>query len=234
MTMPSNVFELRRNPRPGGANRHSQEYIDGVVALWNTGLSAASIAIRIGGTTRNAIIGVIHRARKNGVKVRDRQSRGGHGRRQNRPTIFRPTRIREISDPTASPWRAKARAEVEGAAKPALPAPCAARHGEVGGETIEPPSRKAGQAFRDLSMRLGGVDLISRKECQCPFPVNWGDDQSGGGFFFVCGFERAHGQPYCEAHTAVAYVLGLGAARNAQSLGNRTITGKMMRRFSSK
>ncbi len=63
--------------------RWSPSIIETLKALWGEGLSASEIAARIGGVTRNAVIGKVHRL---GLAARERRPArpGGNARRPNK------------------------------------------------------------------------------------------------------------------------------------------------------
>jgi len=119
----------------------TDERVEILKKLWAEGLSASQIAGRLGGVSRNAVIGKVHRL---GLSGRATTSRNKPARPRSRiGTIKRPTK------PRFNP-----------AGNPAL----RALYG-VDGETFDLP-----EADQDIAVE-DRVKLVDLTECSCRFPI---------------------------------------------------------------
>lgn len=153
----------------------TDERVEILRKLWAEGLSASQIANRLGGVTRNAVIGKVHRLGLSGrtttsrVKTprprrRTAQRNGGGGQ------TFR----------THGNVALKAYYEADPDAE-AQPAPATVE------ELVIPVAERA--------------SILSLKESMCRWPI--GDP--GEEDFHFCGRNSDQGNPYCEFHAQVAY-----------------------------
>ena len=151
--------------------------------LWADGLSASRIAGRLGGVTRNAVIGKVHRLGLQGratvTRMRSPHPRRGIGHSPKRPA---PT----ARVPTAA-CAAGGAIQYELLLLPMMPTTCTAA-------PVLPPVMEL-----TVSAPLR-VDLLDLKECMCRWPI--GDPQSKD--FHFCGRQKAGGSSYCEHHARIA------------------------------
>ena len=149
--------------------------------LWAEGLSASQIAKQLGGVTRNAVIGKVHRL---GLSGRAKPSRPKPAKTATtaRAASSRPKRA---SSPTAK--TAKSEAPKTAKAKPATPAPLPV--------SVEPPLEA--KPLQDGSY----ATILTLTEHMCKWPIG---DPSGDEFRF-CGRKTDPDEPYCKAHSMVAY-----------------------------
>ena len=172
----------------------TDERVDLLKTMWGEGKSASQIAKELGGVTRNAVIGKVHR-----LGLSNRTA---------------PAKAKE-----AAPAKEKAPA----AAKPApQPAPKPVAEAKPADKPLNIPPRKpiitAGQPLppqpstNEISEEaLANVAAIEKKakklklmeltERTCKWPV--GDSATED--FWFCGLTSEQGKPYCEAHNAVAF-----------------------------
>jgi GcrA cell cycle regulator len=157
----------------------TDERVDILKKLWAEGLSASQIANRLGGVTRNAVIGKVHRLGLSGRTTTTRttpsrprrraapkqavRSGGGGGARRTQGNLA--LKAYYEADPDA---------EVERA-----PAPV---H-----ELVIPVDERA--------------SILTLKESTCRWPI--GDP--GDNDFHFCGRHSDPSTPYCEFHSRVAY-----------------------------
>jgi GcrA cell cycle regulator len=160
----------------------TDERVEALKKLWAEGLSASQIAAQLGGVSRNAVIGKVHRLKLS-----------GRGRAQAAPA--RPKK------PTQAP-PAKTPPKVQSA--PARPAPVDA--GEVAAIEAEPAGIVAmaeiaspGDALTLPPSRM--LDLIDLNERTCKWPI--GDPLAPG--FHFCGAEASDTGPYCRYHARIAF-----------------------------
>ena len=144
--------------------------------LWTEGLSASQIAGQLGGVTRNAVIGKVHRLGLSGrattSRAKSTRARKHKATRQNnapRLGLFSSsnTAMRSLSSNSdgikEEPFRSQ---YVE----------------------LEIPEAER-------------VDLVDLKEAQCRWPI--GDPQESG--FHFCGKDKSEGGPYCQYHSEIAF-----------------------------
>jgi GcrA cell cycle regulator len=153
----------------------TDERISQLTTLWLGGTSAREIADRLGGVSRNAVIGKVHRLGLGG-RAAPAAPRGFDG--------SAPRRLRSVSGaslPKSSP-RPKPQAQAK------LQAPAKASG---------PPLRLACVGGTEL---VATAELLSLERHSCRWPVGHPDDE---GFGF-CGRERDPRAPYCAHHAQQA------------------------------
>ncbi|MFZ5669099.1 MAG: GcrA family cell cycle regulator [Pseudomonadota bacterium] len=153
-----------------------------VKGLWKDGFSAAQIATRIGGTTRNAVLGIIHRA---GVADRPTTSK------PSRPAAPRPVRA-----PVAPPVK-----RATHAGQPPKPTREVAafdfrNEGAEPSQPNKPPSLPP-----ERNEAPGSATVLSLGAHMCKWPIG---DPAREGFTF-CGRRQDPGRVYCREHCQVAY-----------------------------
>ena len=159
-----------------GTSSWTEERLDILKVLWSQGLSASDIAHELGGLTRNAVIGKIHRLGLSG-RVKSRPATASQRDKPQR-TRLRPMRI--ASNAGYGDFRA-----VNGAA--------AIKPREA--EYVEPETADNVMSFPDRKT------LLKLESGDCRWPV--GDPRSPE--FFYCGGAAEEGQSYCAYHCRVAY-----------------------------
>lgn len=147
--------------------------------LWADGLSASQIANRLGGVTRNAVIGKVHRL---GLAGRATTSRSRTPRPRNRVSHLplRPTRVQYRTNGNAALKPVFVPVEQPTVALTIVPA-------VVVQEQVAPSV-----------LRVGLLDL---RENMCRWPI--GDPQDDG--FHFCGCVKAPGISYCDNHARQAF-----------------------------
>lgn len=155
----------------------TDERVETLKKLWADGLSASQIAKQLGGVTRNAVIGKVHRLGLSGRAAPSRPTR-----RVSPPKLA--PRPRTASASPAAAARGKAAAS-NGATAPAL------RPVEPVAAPMEPERLPSGEYATVLTLREG----------MCKWPVGDPADAS----FRFCGRKTGAGEAYCEAHAQLAY-----------------------------
>jgi GcrA cell cycle regulator len=148
--------------------------------LWADGFSASQIAGRLGGITRNAVIGKVHRlglATRPGTNLLCRPTRVPRVRvqRTERPRIVRMAACAAV-EPVQYELPLFPITAVTSSAAPKQP--------PVIELTVPAPLR---------------VNLLDLKECMCRWPI--GDPHSSG--FHFCGRQKAASGSYCEHHARI-------------------------------
>ena len=160
----------------------TDERVEKLKRLWSEGLSASQIAAQLGGVSRNAVIGKVHR-----LNLPGRAKSGGSiatNRAAKRPTAAPrtptyPTRVatRTVTRPVGA---TVVQEEVETEARQEL------------------VYRPASNVVLPISRKLALTELTERT---CKWPV--GDPLTDD--FHFCGCESPDNSPYCTYHAKLAY-----------------------------
>ena len=178
----------------------TDERVETLNRMWAEGQSASQIAKELGGVTRNAVIGKVHRL-------------GLSNRNDEAPEAAAPA-------PEAKP--AAAAAPAAAAPKPApepapepkpetTPAVAASNFNRrpivPAGQPLPPQpsaneiSPEALASVREVEKRARKLSLMELTERTCKWPI--GDPATDK--FWFCGLPSVAGKPYCEAHVGVAF-----------------------------
>lgn len=182
----------------------SDERVELLKKMWGEGQSASQIAKELGGVTRNAVIGKVHRL--------------GLSNRTNSPKAdTAKSKPAEKPEVTAAP--------AEEAQPQPQPAPEATPEPEPAEETAPEPMTRARAAIIPAGQRLPPqpsaneidpaalakvtevekkarkLNLMELTERTCKWPV--GDPATDD--FWFCGLPVQPGKPYCKAHVGVAF-----------------------------
>jgi GcrA cell cycle regulator len=156
----------------------TDERVELLKKLWSEGLSASAIAAELGGVTRNAVIGKVHRLGLSG------RAKAPAPQPQRRP---KPTRV------PSHPMRTTPAFVRGNTALAADLSPSVAVDPEV-----TPAPKHAQDVVIPLSER---VTIMELREQMCRWPL--GDP--GREDFRFCGTKVGPGGPYCAHHAAIAY-----------------------------
>lgn len=162
--------------------------------MWGEGQSASQIAKELGGVTRNAVIGKVHR-----LGLSNRTTTGAKpaakGKAAAKPAAAR-------AKPAAKAKAAPATPAVP--AKPMLPA----RKVIIPAGQPLPPQPSANEispealaSVREVEKKAKKIGLMDLTERTCKWPI--GDPATDE--FWFCGLSAQPGKPYCEAHVGVAF-----------------------------
>jgi len=175
----------------------TDERVELLKKMWSEGQSASQIAKELGGVTRNAVIGKVHRL---GLS-----NRAGAGTAAAKPAA------RE--KPSAKPETAEAPAaapETREAETPVVEKPAAtpARRPIIPAGQPLPPQPSANEIspealanVREVEKKAKKISLMELTERTCKWPI--GDPATDE--FWFCGLAVQPGKPYCEAHVSVAF-----------------------------
>lgn len=156
----------------------NDERVELLKKLWAEGLSASQIAGRLGGVTRNAVIGKVHRLGLSGRATTSRMK------------SMRPRHQRNAT--------AAAMTKRTNGGKP--------RFGSIGGPGARLGYPVEAEPYVPPAEELE-IPLAERKsiqtltECSCRWPI--GDPQLAD--FHFCGKDKVPGLPYCEFHARRAF-----------------------------
>ncbi len=154
----------------------TDERVEILKKLWAEGLSASQIASELGGVTRNAVIGKVHRL---GLSGRGKTS-------------------------AASPRTRQARTQTP-STKPVNPGTATIGNAalKLSPETqIQKAPQTRSSSFKELVIPFGErANIMDLTEHTCRWPI--GDPTSKD--FHFCGKKTEEGIPYCTYHKEVAY-----------------------------
>ncbi len=182
----------------------TEERVETLKRMWAEGQSASQIAKELGGVTRNAVIGKVHRL---GLSNRA-------GGTPSATTTAQPAAKEKLAKPAAKPARPAAKVAESAAAEPAAepaseaPAPMPARKAIIpAGQPLPPQpsaneiSPEALETVREVEKTAKRLTLMELTERTCKWPI--GDPATED--FWFCGLPVQQGKPYCEAHVGVAF-----------------------------
>jgi GcrA cell cycle regulator len=184
----------------------TDERVETLKKMWADGQSASQIAKELGGVTRNAVIGKVHRL---GLSNRA----GGSGESEVEEEIA-PAAARPVPEAPRAPEPAKA-AEARPAVAPPQPVPPANNVTQLplrkpivpAGQPLPPQpsaneiSPEALASVREVEKKAKKLTLMELTERTCKWPI--GDPATDD--FWFCGLPSLPGKPYCEAHVGVAF-----------------------------
>jgi GcrA cell cycle regulator len=153
----------------------NDERVELLKKLWSDGLSASQIAAELGGVTRNAVIGKVHRL---GLSGRAKAPVSSAPRVRKAAPAPRP-QMRPMSAP-------QVRGNVALAAQPMNEAYLQVQL-QPREDVVVPMSRR--------------VQIMELRESMCKWPL--GDPMQPE--FVFCGADCNFGTPYCTHHSAIAY-----------------------------
>ncbi len=177
----------------------TDERVETLKKMWGEGQSASQIAKELGGVTRNAVIGKVHRL---GLS-----NRAGTGASK---AEAKPKAAKAEAKPKAAPKAAAAPKPTPPIAEPTTPAPpiSRARRAIIPAGQPLPPQPSANEISPEALAKVSEVEKKSKKislmeltERTCKWPV--GDPATDD--FWFCGLPVKAGKPYCEAHVGVAF-----------------------------
>ena len=168
--------------------------------LWVEGQSASQIAKELGGVTRNAVIGKVHRL---GLSNRASSSSSSKSDTKSKTSVKSMSDTKRVSNKTSaskvtsanSPSEPRSnvtslRRQIIPAGQPLPPQPSA---NEISPEALARVS--------EIEKKAKKISLLELTERTCKWPV--GDPATEE--FWFCGLPSQAGKPYCEAHVGVAF-----------------------------
>lgn len=160
--------------------------------MWGEGQSASQIAKELGGVTRNAVIGKVHR-----LGLSNRATGGVKPAAKGKPAVKPAVKAKPAA-------KAKAAAAPVTPPKPNLPA----RKVIIPAGQPLPPQPSANEispealaSVREVEKKAKKIGLMDLTERTCKWPI--GDPATDE--FWFCGLSSQPGKPYCEAHVGVAF-----------------------------
>ncbi|MDO5614401.1 MAG: GcrA family cell cycle regulator [Paracoccus sp. (in: a-proteobacteria)] len=198
----------------------TDERVETLKRMWAEGQSASAIAKELGGVTRNAVIGKVHRL---GLSNRSEEPEAAPAPKapdpapapaaakppepevERKPAAKKAAPAAKAPEPAPEPPAPAAEAEAE----PAIPAfvPVQRRPIVPAGQPLPPQpsaneiSPEALAEVREVEKKARKLSLMELTERTCKWPI--GDPATDK--FWFCGLPSVAGKPYCEAHVGVAF-----------------------------
>ena len=187
----------------------TDERIETLKKMWTEGQSASQIAKELGGVTRNAVIGKVHRlglSNRAGGAPGPAQPAGPQPVPGRGPLDIDPAAEVEVDE--APEVLAEADLpEDEDEAEDEPPMSAARRAIIPAGQPL-PPQPSLNEISPEALAKVNEIEKVARKltlmeltEKTCKWPV--GDPATDN--FWFCGLPVQQGKPYCEAHVGVAF-----------------------------
>ena len=169
--------------------------------LWLDGQSASQVAKELGGVTRNAVIGKVHRL---GMSNRATNTNQAKSEPKEKSDATPKAKAKAEAKPKSGPKTEPARPAAGREAKPVIPA---RRQIIPAGQPL-PPQPSANEISPEALAKVNEIEKNAKKlnlmeltEKTCKWPV--GDPATED--FWFCGLPVEAGKPYCEAHVGVAF-----------------------------
>ena len=174
----------------------TDERVELLKKMWGEGQSASQIAKELGGVTRNAVIGKVHRLglsnrATGGAKAEAKPKTAPKAEPKAKPAPKQAAQAAPASaapEPVAKPI--PARKQIIPAGQPLPPQPSA---NEISPEALAKVS--------EVEKKAKKLTLMELTERTCKWPV--GDPATED--FWFCGLPVQQGKPYCEANVGVAF-----------------------------
>jgi len=180
----------------------TDDRVETLKRMWGEGQSASAIAKELGGVTRNAVIGKVHRL---GLSNRIDEAEPAPAtaepdrKAEKKPAAPRPEPVPEPAEARAEPadepstqpaYTPQPRRTIVPAGQPLPPQPSA---NEISPEALA--------SVREVEKKARRLTLMELTERTCKWPI--GDPATEK--FWFCGLPAQAGNPYCEAHVGVAF-----------------------------
>jgi GcrA cell cycle regulator len=186
----------------------TDERVETLKKMWSEGQSASQIAKELGGVTRNAVIGKVHRlglSNRAGSGAAAPAKADAKPVKSAKPEAAKPAKATAKADPktdpeedegpimqtvSATPVATTNRRAIIPAGQPLPPQPSA---NEISPEALA--------KVNEIEKKAKKLSLMELTERTCKWPV--GDPATPN--FWFCGLPTQAGKPYCEAHVGVAF-----------------------------
>ena len=166
----------------------TDERVELLKKMWSEGQSASQIAKELGGVTRNAVIGKVHRlglSNRAGASAPAPEKKPAKQTATSKPSKPATKPSDKVVEVTVTP-----RKPIVPAGQPLPPQPSA---NEISPEALA--------TVREVEKTAKKITLMELTERTCKWPI--GDPATDD--FWFCGLAVQQGKPYCEAHVGVAF-----------------------------
>ena len=177
----------------------TDERVELLKKMWGEGQSASQIAKELGGVTRNAVIGKVHR-----LGLSNRAASGTATKAESKPKAKPAPKAKAEAKPAPKPEKPEMKTEAAAPPKSTLPArkqiipagqplPPQPSQSEISAETLA--------SLAEFEKTAKKISLMELTERTCKWPI--GDPATDK--FWFCGHPAQAGKPYCETHVGVAF-----------------------------
>jgi len=180
----------------------TDERVELLKKMWGEGQSASQIAKELGGVTRNAVIGKVHRLGLSNRATKTDAKPKAEAKPKPAP------KPKAAAKPAAEPKTEPKPEPQTTSATPPKPAMSPARKAIIPAGQPLPPQPSANEISPEALAKVNEVEKSAKKltlmeltERTCKWPV--GDPATDD--FWFCGLPVQAGKPYCEAHVGVAF-----------------------------
>ncbi|GAA6179395.1 GcrA family cell cycle regulator [Shimia sp. NS0008-38b] len=183
----------------------TDERVELLKKMWGEGQSASQIAKELGGVTRNAVIGKVHR-----LGLSNRATGGAKADAKPKAEAKKAVPKAKAAPKATAKAAPKAEPKPEPKTEPAVAAKPATslRKAIIPAGQPLPPQPSANEISPEALAKVNEVEKSAKKltlmeltERTCKWPV--GDPATSE--FWFCGLPVQAGKPYCEAHVGVAF-----------------------------
>jgi len=173
----------------------TDERVELLKNLWGEGKSASQIAKELGGVTRNAVIGKVHRLGLSNRATTSKATKEKAAPKEVPKAKARPEPVKvpqpiAVAKPMERPLNIPARKPIITAGQPLPPQP-----------STNEISQEALANVAVVEKKAKKLSLMELSERTCKWPI--GDPATEE--FWFCGLSVQQGKPYCEAHNSVAF-----------------------------
>ena len=181
----------------------TDDRVETLKKMWGEGQSASQIAKELGGVTRNAVIGKVHRL---GLSNRTTAGAAAKPETKAKPASKPEAKAEVVEEPEQAAEPEKPELKTEPAIAPQTNLP--ARKQIIPAGQPLPPQPSANEISPEALAKVNEIEKKAKKlglmeltERTCKWPV--GDPATED--FWFCGLPVQQGKPYCEAHVGVAF-----------------------------
>ena len=170
----------------------TDDRVEILTKMWAEGNSASQIAKELGGVTRNAVIGKVHRlGLSNRATTSTTNKTESKTKSSLKGNLKAKQKVRKVETTEPKPDNVTSlRRQIIPAGQPLPPQPSA---NEISPEALARVS--------EIEKKAKKLSLLELTEKTCKWPV--GDPATED--FWFCGLATQSGKPYCEAHVGVAF-----------------------------
>ncbi|WP_425101712.1 GcrA family cell cycle regulator [Tropicibacter sp. S64] len=191
----------------------TDERVELLKKMWGEGQSASQIAKELGGVTRNAVIGKVHRLglsnRAGGAAPAAAAPEKVEVKPKPKPEVKKVKPKQDVMEEAAEEEEVEeTRPEPMTTSATPAPLPASARNKIIPAGQPLPPQPSANEISPEALAKVNAIEKKAKKltlmeltERTCKWPV--GDPATED--FWFCGLPVQQGKPYCEAHVGVAF-----------------------------
>lgn len=189
----------------------TDERVETLKTMWGEGKSASVIAKELGGVTRNAVIGKVHRlglSNRTTTTTKTAAAAAEPAKAEAKPAP-KPAAVEKVAKPAPKPAPAAAPVPKPAPIEPPAPAlhiprtkptliPGQPLPPQPTGNEVSPETLANIAEFEKTAKKLTLMQLTERT---CKWPI--GDPATDE--FWFCGHPCVAGKPYCEQHVSIAF-----------------------------